>query len=429
MSVYNYYDNILLALYFLLWVFAFFNYNKLKRKLNPYSVFVILNCLYALCSWILFNLPEYTFKEIQIFPFVFLFSMHMVISSPIRRFSSQKIINIEKPNIKFLNIISIFIIAATILQIPSVLEGLSSSLLRLFLDSSGGQDLYNEAMAESVNLGDGSIRNLPSIITNAFGYVSIFLLFYYLTLPTSSKFIVVGLLSSILLSLFNNIILGQRGPIIELLLSALVTYYFFDSQYSKARKKIFKMLGVLLLLIFLTPVVILTISRFGSSTSTVWPSLMYYMGQQNLYFNNYGLDNDGLRNGDRVLPFFKKILGYHDVPNNFWERRDKYPDLLINDEVFIGHIGDLTLDFGGIGGLMMVLVLFFLYSTLINFRNGIVKFHDLLLLHALAIIIVVGSLKLFPFSDVAGNLQLIVYFLLYIIFKSGKFAKKISHNF
>ena len=158
-------------------------------------------------------------------------------------------------------------------------------------------------------------------------------------------------------------------------------------------------------------------SRFGESEAGSESSVFFYAGQENLYFNNFGLDNGGLRYGDRTFPLFKKMLGFENVPDNFWERRSKYPNLQINDEVFIGFIGDFTLDFGPFitPFIFIFFTIFILNKTII--RNKVILFHQLILLHFVMCLCMLGGMKLYPFSDVGGNLQLIIYFLAFLFFR------------
>ncbi len=105
------------------------------------------------------------------------------------------------------------------------------------------------------------------------------------------------------------------------------------------------------------------------------------------------------------------------MPKNFVERRAKYPNLRINDGVFSTFVGDFTIDFGPVIG--SLILLFFTVFVLIKtkIRDGIIRFHQLILLHFVMNVCVIGGLKLYPFSDVGGNLQLIVYFIAYILFR------------
>ena len=117
------------------------------------------------------------------------------------------------------------------------------------------------------------------------------------------------------------------------------------------------------------------------------------------------------------------------VPGNFWERRDKYPNLKINDEVFVTYVGDFTLDFGP-----YLTPLFFILFTLIvlkitRIQNGIIRFHRLIILHFLMCVCFIGSIKLFYFADVGGNLQIIVYIFLFLFFWLDYYRLKLKNKF
>jgi len=221
----------------------------------------------------------------------------------------------------------------------------------------------------------------------------------------------------------SNISLGQRGPIIEIVLSFIVTYFFLKKFINYRLKRAINILGIIFLILISVPIIALTNSRFGETLGGSSTSVLFYAGQQNIVFNNFGLDNGGIRYGDRVFPFFKKMLGFDNVPDNFWERRDKYPNLHINDEAFIGFVGDFTLDFGP----FVAPFIFLFFSIYVYFetrvRNGIVLFHQLILLHFLITVCMLGGLKLYPYSDLGGNLQLIFYFIVFIFFKLDSFSR------
>ena len=163
--------------------------------------------------------------------------------------------------------------------------------------------------------------------------------------------------------------------------------------------------------------VAVTISRFEREEGGAGASTFYYIGQQNLYFNSYALDDGGIRYGDRTFPVFKRMLGFDNVPQNYTQRRAKYPNLKINDEVFSSFVGDFVIDFGPIIAVIIFLI-FFLYSKEhTKPQSGILPFHRLLLLHFIMCICMQGGLKLYPYSDLGGNLKLIMFIMCYIAFK------------
>jgi hypothetical protein len=110
------------------------------------------------------------------------------------------------------------------------------------------------------------------------------------------------------------------------------------------------------------------------------------------------------------------MIGIKGVPDNFWERRNKYPNLKINDEAFISFVGDFTLDFGPYLSVILFLTIFPSIAYLTKSNNKKLYFHQFILLHFVMSLCMLGGMKLYPFSDVGGNLQLIVYVFAYLFF-------------
>jgi oligosaccharide repeat unit polymerase len=417
MTIEKFLSNINIVLFILGWITIIIFYQRRKKSFDAGSILLFSYLFYAIMSLCLYNNPYYKFDSIEIFPFIYLFLMLMLAFAPILRYDYNKIDKIQKPPAIFLNLVCIVFILASLIQVPDIISNFAVSIVRLLLDSAGGQDLYNEAMAESSSLGDGSISNLSSIISNAYGNFGILLFFYYLTLNDRNKLILIGLFVSSIISILSNITMGQRGPILEIMLSMVITYFALRKFYKPKVNKIIRNIGITFLIATSIPIIALTVSRFGDSDAGSESSVFFYAGQENLYFNNYGLDNGGLRYGDRTFPLFKKMLGFDNVPDNFWERRSKYPNLQINDEVFIGFIGDFTLDFGPIIApfIFIFFTVFILNKTIV--RKNVMLFHQLILLHFVMSLCMLGGMKLYPFSDVGGNLQLIVYFFAFLFFR------------
>ncbi|OFX22956.1 MAG: hypothetical protein A2041_00340 [Bacteroidetes bacterium GWA2_31_9b] len=393
-------------------------YHIKKKSFDAGSILLFTYLIYAITSLLLYNNSSfYEFNRIKIIPFIYLYLMLLLAFWPVLKYNSNKIDEIQKIPIVYLNVISIVFIVFSIVQLPKTITIFVDSINSILTNPSGGLDLYNKSLAERFSIGDGSISNFASIITNAYGNFGILLYFYYLTLEKRRKFISIGLFISIIMSFMINISLGQRGPILATLLSMIITYFALRKFFQPKVKRVIKIIGSSLLIASLIPIVALTISRFGDSKQGSMASVYYYGGQENLYFNNYGLDNGGIRYGDRTFPLFKRMLGFENVPHNFMERRAKYPNLKINDEVFSTFVGDFTFDFGPIIATLIFLIftLFVIIKTQI--RDGIIRFHQLILLHFVMCVCMLGGMKLYPFSDTGGNIQLIVYFIAYLFFR------------
>jgi oligosaccharide repeat unit polymerase len=410
-------SNINIVLYILAWIVTIVLYHIIKKSFDAGSILLFTYLIYAIASLLLYNSPFYRFNQIRLFPFIYLFLILLLVFWPILKYNDNRIDEIQKVPSIYISIFSLIFIIASLVQLPTILSDFSVSISRLLNTSSGGLDLYNEAMSESRSIGDGKISNLASIISNSFGNFGILLFFYYLTRKNRSKLILIGLFISSIISIPINISLGQRGPILETLLSLIITYYALRRFFQPKVNRIIKIAGMSLLLASLVPVIALTISRFGNNTKGSMSSVYFYGGQQNLYFNNYGIDNGGIRYGDRTFPLFKRMLGFENVPKNFMERRDKYPHLKMSDENFYTFVGDFTLDFGPITATFILLLFSIFVVIKTRIRDGAIRFHQLILLHFVMTVCMVGGLKLFPYSDVGGNLQLSVYFLAYMFFR------------
>jgi len=412
-------SNLWLGLYISAWLVTIIVYQKKKKHFDAGSVLLCSYLLYSVISFLLYNsdTPFNTFDSIRLLPFIYLYLMLIMTFLPILKYNDHSINEIQKPTTIFLHTVCIIFIAASLVQLPTIVSDFSTNILKLLISDSGGQELYSDSLSNAYSTGDGNISNLASIISNAFGNFGILLFFYYLTLKNHNKIILFGLLYSCIIGILTNISLGQRGPISAVLLSMIITYFALRKFFQPKINKIIIIVGISLIAAAAVPLIALTTSRFGDLDGGPLPSVYYYVGQENLYFNNYGLDNGGIRYADRTFPIFKRMLGFDNVPHNFTERRQKYPNLEINDEVFVGFVGDFTLDFGPFVApvIFIIFILFVLHKTRI--RNGRILFHQLILIHFVMCVCMLGGMVLYPFSDTGGNLQLIGYFLAYICFK------------
>lgn len=408
-----------IVLYLFVWIITFFMYQKTKKDFDAGSLLIGSFVLYSASS-LLLSYDTYwgaNFEDITLFPFIYLYLMLMLAFSPILKYSPKTIKRIEMPSkIIFNGFIFIFILCS-LTKLINIIPNFVSGVTRIIFDSAAGLDMYHDTLIENEDIGNGTITNLPSIIANAMGDIGILATFFYLSRPNHKRIIVIGLLLSCVVTILDALAAAQRGPAIERLLVMLITFIALKDFYSDKVREIAIRAGVVVVILISLPLVALTISRFDREEGGASASTFYYMGQQNLYFNSYALDDGGIRYGDRTIPVFKRMIGIANVPKNYIERRAKYPNLKINDDVFSSFVGDFTIDFGPV-----VAVVIFLVFSLYAIKHtkpiaGVLPFHRLLLLHFIMCICIQGSLKLYPYSDLGGNLKLIVFLLCYIAFK------------
>jgi oligosaccharide repeat unit polymerase len=345
--------------------------------------------------------------------------MLMTATWPVLRYDELKVIQIQKPSNVLFNTISIIIIVSTFAGLGEGLPKVADGFIKILFDSTAGLAIYKETMdaSEAMNIGDGKISNLPSIISGLLSDIGILMFFYSLTLKKTSKLITIGLLISCLYPILDQIAVSQRGPVIDRFFTIIISYFALRNFIPKNINNYIKIAGLVLVISVAVPLIAITSSRFDREGSGgALSSVLFYVGQENLYFNNHGLDNGGLRYGDRTFPMFKRFLGFDNVPHNFYERRAKYTNLKINDEVFVGFVGDFTLDFGPFIApfIFIFFTLFILKNTKV--RNGKILFHQLILVHFVMCICIQGGMKLFSYSDV-GNLKIITIFIAYFVFR------------
>lgn len=411
-------SNLWLVVYLLAWVVFFVSYQK-KRKIFDAGSFILCTyILYAFLSWRLFNTAGTVYnKPIHLFPFIYLFIMLLLATSTVLQYDVRKISGIQQPNSLFLLIVSLFFVVPTLIHSPSTISHIQEGIVKMMVDSRAGNEMYREAIERSYESGTGGISNIMAIFSSAFYNLGVLLTFYYLTLPKRNKWLSAALILSTLIGLLVYVSLGQRGGVILRLFTVIVTYFAFKSYYPQKVQKILKYAGVVVVVLVSVPIVLITLSRFGSEEGSSFDSALQYAGQENINFNNYALDDGGIRYGDRTAPLFKKMLGFHNVPDNYWQRRDKYPHLKMDDDVFYTFVGDFTIDYGPIIAVVLFLIFTPLFLNATKVKGKRIKFHQLILVHFVMCICAQGGMSLFSFSDTAGNLQIIVVVIAYFLFK------------
>jgi oligosaccharide repeat unit polymerase len=413
-------NNVFLILNVVAWILTFSMYRKKTLFFGAASVIILSYLLYSIISLLLYNDSFWgtEFSQLHLFPFIYLYLMLMLVTYPVFKFDRIKNLEIQKPSNLIFNSISLVLIVSTFLMLPERMISISNNFMSI-LFKSAGLNIYNETMQDSLNMkiGDGRISNLPAIISGLLTDIGSLMFFYSLTLKKRNKFITIGLLIAIIFPILDSVAMSQRGPVATHIVTLIISYFAVKRLIPGNTNNVIKTVGIIFVIVIMIPIIAITISRFdrkGSGGSE--SSILYYTGQQNLYFNMYGLDNGGIRYGDRTFPMFKRMLGFENVPHNFYERRAKYRNLKINDEVFIGFVGDFTLDYGPFIAPLIFIFFTFYILRLTRVRNSRILFHQLVLIHFVMCICIQGGMKLFSYADVS-NLRIITIFIAYIAFR------------
>lgn len=403
----------------LIWFLTFIIYQKRQKYFGAGSFLLFFYFSIAIVGFHLFNLPigKDWFKEIRMFPFLYLYLMLILATLPILKFNEIEIFSIQRPSNSFLKIIYILIIFASLSQLKPIITDFSSGLSKMLIDSGAGQELYLETFSKADQAGDGKIENLAIIISGMLSNISILLLFYNLTLSNKNKLIIFGLSLSVLLAILSSIASGARGGVTNTILTAIISFVLLRNFMSDATRKTVKRIGIIILLLISIPFILITVSRFGYHKNfDTLSSIEWYYGQSFLNFNNYGLDAGDIRNGDRTASLFKQMI-WNDTPRNFFERIYKYSHMKMDESVFYTFVGDFTLDFGPVFSFLIFIVASIFFCLKTKVYNQTILFHQLILLFFVLCVCVQGAITLFSFSDVGGNLNLITFILVYFWFK------------
>lgn len=405
-------DNIISIFYTTLWVITFVIYHWRYRRFDAGSAIMLTYISYSIFSILTINDLFFSdlFEPLTLFPYIYLFVMLIIALSPAIYTHFHPTTEIANPNTRVIAMIGMLIIFSSILLVPDIVSNFSDGLVKLFVDSDAGKENYEEQSSQITESGSG-ISNIPAIIYNAMMDLGPFLCFYYLSQKKKNRLMIMGLIFSMTVGVLLPIMRGQRGGVITSVLTVFVAYMLFRQYINKRINHWIQVLGIVAAIIVSLPVVAISLSRFGDTNGGIFGFINWYIGQANLYFNNYAMDNGGIRYGDRTINLFKRVV-FPDTPKNYEERRWIYRNLEIDDDLFSTFVGDFVIDFGP----TLAFIIFVSFNIFVLFhiraREGIIDLHKLLLLYFTLCVCMQGGMTLFSFSD-SSNLRMIVIFSLY----------------
>ena len=405
-------NNILATGYLVTWIVTLIWYQHKSHKLDGGTAIMATYIMYAVFS--LLTLNDFLFADmylpLKVFPYIYLYCMLMIALSPAIYIHHKSVKEIESPHTSVLAITSIIIISSSILLVPDIVANFGTGFVQLFTETDAGKDAYMEQIKDAEDAGSG-ISNIPAIIYNSLADITIFLFFYYMTQKKKNIWLIGGLLFSIIIGILIPIMHGQRGGVIAAVLTAIVGYAMFQQFISKRINHAIRVFGISCIIAIAVPIAAITVSRFGNMGGGIAGFLNWYVGQGSLYFNNFALDAGGTRNGDRTLNLVKRVIDPA-TPKNYTERRDKYHNLNIDDDIFSTFVGDIVIDYGPVATVFIFIFFNALIIYLIRPRDGTLKLHQVLLLYFTLCICMQGGMTLFSFSD-GGNLRIFTLILLY----------------
>ena len=400
----------LLLIYFIALLLLFVRYVHKKKCFDAGALLILVFLVCSLATVISYG-PKYTETSFFI-PLIYLFLALYLSFKPILRI--QPTTEIVFPKRSVIAVFSWLFIVCSFLGMATSSTNVWEGLVQVVTNDSYGLETYQN-MLGNVEASGHAIHNLPMLIMNIMYSFAALLFFIHLTYKKPNKLLLVLLGFTLFYGAIKYVSIGERGGLINRALIVLVSYFSIKEYIPKKLNKTIRKIGIVIGVIIIVPFLALTNSRFGDTEEGSTNNIYNYAGQGTINFCRYALDDNGIRYGDRTVSLFKRILGFPNVPHNFLERRDKYPQLRINDEVFSTFVGDLAIDFGPIVAFLLILLVSFLLSNMVKRYSNRIFFHHFILLHLLMCIIVQGA-SLFQYSD-SGNLTILFYFLVYVFFK------------
>lgn len=408
-----------LILYIVSWCILYAYLQRKYRYFGAGSLIVLITTICAICSLVIYNNYDlnwtYQYSNLTLFPFVYLFVSEILFLSPLLRYNEGKIKYIDQPNIKLVIGLSSLFVGASLLQIPSILSNMLNGINILLASEDGGAELYSEIHSADIRyMKFGYIERITSIIVNVLGDISILFFFYLLSIGYEKKILIYGYVISIIISLLQPISMGLRTGVTMRILTILIAYVTMRKFLPKFIRRKARSIGIIVGGIVFFLFFMLTASRFGDREGGSSTYMLSYIGQANIYFNEYGLDANGIRNGDRTMNTFKSILGFSDTPEGVVATRKKYSNMKLSDANFSTYIGDFTLDFGPITVFFILLSWAAFMNVFVRIRGERIAFYNLFALYFVMCVGIQGIFYLFNYSF-KGNYTILAFVIVYTI--------------
>ena len=432
----NEWSNICLIVNALIWVFTFVIYQYKTRYFGVGSGILLLYTIISILAIDLYHSEDAVmFNDLNLFPFIYLFSMILLASSPILTMGEKHIKQIESPNMRLFNIVCIGLIVFSFVGLPETITAIRKNLISILFDNTYAAELYHEASDTYVNKTKSGF-NIIGILSGVSTFASLpFYIFYTIQNATKKhKFISIGLAISVLISPLYAILSGSRSGMAQFIFNIIFLLLFVRNLLSKKiKKKLIKGITVLGT-IFLSLFMAVTFSRANGNAARAFQLIESYVAQGPLLFNNYCLDAGGTRQGDYTAVAFKYIAGMH--PAMYYAGRlNKYAHMKIDESRFYTFVGDFTLDYGPVWAVVILLATALFFKRCLIVRDGTMTFHQFLMFYLL----MVGCLGYFqfPLGREGGNMEMVMILFLALLFKvvydfdrrKNKLHEKNLHSF
>ena len=340
-----------------LYLFTLYKHYKETQKLDFAFVVLAVYAFVAVMGVFYYSMEPSIQGNITLFPLIYLFGIFLIFSYPFR----NKGIKIDRFEIENRGLFNIFLIIFLVSSIVSVVSTFSSSY-QVFL-TNDWDAVYQE---EDKIMYNNQFERLAKNITGYGGSLACIISFYYLSLSDIAKKWKYLAIASIVLIIFSGFLnasmMAARGMALKVIFLVLTVFMLFkDRLDSKLTKKVF-IYGTLLFIVYFAYSSIIATARFDvvGSNYNANQSMIAYLGMPMLKFD-YGI-MDSIHsymhgdfilgtNGNKYYSGLDSILGTH------------------VGTAFCTFIGNLYMDFGPIGTLLIAIVVSAIFSRKIYIKD------------------------------------------------------------
>lgn len=308
----------------------------------------------------------YDFTNITLMPYVYLFITTLILIYPTFKFGKYiRRVHISIPEKK----LKIFIVAYSVCALISVYCFYRTISTNVTIETLAQvrNDLYEGEVITAYN---NQIEHIIILFTVQFNTVATIAFFY--AVATMRKRIsvwwFVALCIGIIVPPFMDAMkTASRGMLIGTAFSLSLCYGYFSNLYSKQIKRVFLVVAVISITVFLAYSLIVTEMRFGSDDDS-YSSIISYFGQPTIIFNSQVADISSFAYGAR---FFKPVAEFIGVDIQALMT----PIAKGWSPCFDTIIGDFYVDFGPIGTFLAVLGISYLVTSYFSRKKTLTISH------------------------------------------------------
>lgn len=374
---------LLLAINSIAYILLFIFYQKKKSTFDIGTVLLGAWVIGSIGSvyYYTFEGPSLSYDNITILPLIYLFVINYLLFSPFLKTNYNNVKTIKIYNLgNVFNGISIFF---GIIGFPALLN-LVIHLSSFSMEGAALAEMYSSEEDSASLLFLPYIKPFYSILRH-FTVFIIFLFFYQLSKKKIRLLITLGLFLDILVFFLFSLLCGSRGGLVSLL---LICAFYFLFMKSIMKPKIVKMItrgSILLCSCLLIGIAAISISRLTGMEERRGKDLLMdqwisqYAGEGIIRFDHAVWNLQNHLNGAQNFPY---LISFKDPSIKDLEIFAGKAEYKIKEPitVFYTYVGDMVIDFGIIGSIFFVLLIYLCIRYFIEVKKHSISFYHLIIL-------------------------------------------------